>query len=83
MVQNMWWGRADGEKFVMKVGRREAGGRKEGAGTKMGSVVPTVSTPDRRSMVIKLAVGVGRMGGSKGQRERPASRRRQEGAATG
>ena len=55
-------------------GRQEAGGRKEGTGTKMGSVVPTVSTPDRQSMVIKLAAGVGRMGGSKGQWERPASR---------
>ena len=83
MVQNTWWGRADGKKFATKVGRREVGGRKEGTGTKMGSVVPTVSTPDRRSMVIKLAAGVGRMGGSKGQWERPASRQRQEGAATG
>ena len=83
MVQNTWWGRADGEKFATKVRRQEVGGRKEGAGTKMGSVVPMVSTPDRQSMVIKLAVGMGRMGGSKGQRERPASRRRQEGAAMG
>ena len=74
MAQNTWWGRADGKKFVMKVGRGEVGGRKEGTGTKMGSVIPTVSTPDRRSMVIKLAAGVGRMGGSKGQWERPASR---------
>ena len=32
----------------------------------MGSVVPMVSTLDRLSMVIKLAVGVGRMEGSKG-----------------
>ena len=47
VVQNMWWGRADGEKFVMKVGRQEAGGGKEGTGTKMGSVIPTVSTLDR------------------------------------
>ena len=47
MVQNTWWGRADGEKFATKVGRQEAGGGKEGTGTKMGSVIPTVSTPDR------------------------------------